>query len=224
MFFPNKGPHSQCLRPWHCDAWKRKQLCSSQSSDCLASRQRKLAKNFWKKGAIQNSGWHFLEPPVIHGHTSSYIIIHHHTSSSIYPNLRKNKLGPNSTNGGHQSELHVASKSSKFSPFKTPGSQHAWRHLEASIINLGPASCTWRPSSHGTISNNGTNGQEPCRYSMAHGDLSKMESGNASGFFFFRENVHMISRCKMKRFWMLFGEVEKGIFFNVLPAGFIEPM
>ena len=51
-----------------------------------------LRKISGRKEPFKIRGDVFLEPPVIHGHTSSYIIIHLSESS-------KKKLGPNSTNG-----------------------------------------------------------------------------------------------------------------------------
>lgn len=101
----------------------------------------------------------FGGPPFIHGHTSSF----------IYPNLPgKNLQGR--TNELSSSTIRASLSFKKVQGFTiSPSTSHAWSHLEASIINSGPAPCTWRPVSNGTISNNGT-AKEPCRYSMAHGE------------------------------------------------------
>ena len=119
------------------------------------------------------------------------LIHHHHPSIRIF---QEKIFRAELTNCDHLlSELHLASKKSK--------GFTAWRHLEASIINSGPAPCAWRPVSNGTISNNGT-AKEPCRYSMAHGEKN-MGIWKCFRFFSGGQNAHRISRCKLVKSFLV---------------------
>ncbi len=117
------------------------------------------------------------------GNHRSYMVIHHHTSSSIYPNLRKKKLGPNSTNGDRWPSIRASRSFKKVQVFTKPS--------EATPgVTLKQASSIWvQPHAHGDPSP--AMGPSPTmgRMDKSHAatawrmEKKKMESGNASGFF-----------------------------------------